>query len=144
MIKLHHVNIVSHDVPGLDHFYRAALGLARMPDLPLIEIEGYSDTTSEGIHNPAVFLSAGDPENLQLHLCAPDQYLGVRYGQVANPISRGHVAYRCDDIEVAKRRLEAAGIPYSDWGVWAIKGWHQIFFFDPVGTVVEIHQVMSA
>jgi glyoxylase I family protein len=143
MIKLHHVNIVSHDVAGLDEFYRTALGLERIPDLPLIEIPGYSDTSSGEIRNPAVFLSAGDPAELQLHLCAPDQYLGARYGHIVSPINRGHIAYRCDDIEAVKLRLEAANIPYSDWGIWAVKGWHQIFFYDPVGTVVEVHQVME-
>jgi catechol 2,3-dioxygenase-like lactoylglutathione lyase family enzyme len=143
MIKLHHINIVSHDVPGLDHFYRTALGLERIPDLPLKEIRGYSDGSATAAPSPAIFLSAGDPEELQMHLCAPDQYLGARYGHIVNPISRGHIAYRCDDIDAIKRRLEAADIPYSDWGTWAVKGWHQIFFFDPVGTVVEVHQVIS-
>jgi len=39
-----------------------------------------------------------------------------------------------------KARLEARGIPYSDFGKWAIRGWHQIFFYDPEGNVVEVHQ----
>jgi catechol 2,3-dioxygenase-like lactoylglutathione lyase family enzyme len=143
MMRLHHVNIVSPDVRGLDEFYRTALGLDRIPDLPLIPIQGYSDTSSGAVRNPATFLSAGDPDELQLHLCAPDQNMGFRYGHVVNPVSRGHIAYRCDDIEAVKARLETAGIPYSDWGVWAVKGWYQIFLFDPAGTVIEVHQVLE-
>ena len=26
---------------------------------------------------------------------------------------------------------------------WAMKGWHQIFFHDPEGNVIEVHQIMS-
>jgi len=144
VIKLHHVNIVSHDVVGLDHFYRTALGLERMAALPVKDLLGYNDGTAGAAKQPALFVAAGpDPDDLQMHLCAPDPYLGERYGHSVNPVARGHIAYRCDDIEAAKRRLEAAGIPYSDYGQWAIPGWHQIFFYDPVGTVVEIHQVVS-
>jgi len=33
------------------------------------------------------------------------------------------------------------GIPYSDYGDWAMEGWRQIFFYDPAGAVVEVHQV---
>ena len=34
-------------------------------------------------------------------------------------------------------------IPFSDYGTWAMKGWHQIFFQDPEGNVIEVHQIMS-
>ena len=143
MIKLHHINIVSPDVRGLDAFYQTAVGLERMAPLPIKPIQGYNDGSPSAPKTPALFLAAGDdPEQLQLHLCAPDQYLGVRYGHTFNPVSTGHIAYRCDDIAAAKRRLDDAGIPYSDYGEWAVKDWHQIFFLDPVGNVVEIHQVM--
>ena len=40
-----------------------------------------------------------------------------------------------------KAHLEAKGIPYSDWGERAVNGWHQIFFYDPDGNVIEVHQV---
>ncbi|NCV30350.1 MAG: hypothetical protein EBW60_09670 [Rhodobacteraceae bacterium] len=39
--------------------------------------------------------------------------------------------------------LEKCGVPYSDWGSDAVKGWHQVFFYDPVGNVIEVHQVLS-
>lgn len=144
MIRLHHVNIVSHNLPGLDYFYNSVLGLERMEDLPLIHIKGYSDSSSGVVKNPATFLAAGDnPDELQLHLCAPDPNLGFRYGHMANPVEKGHIAYRCDDIVAMKERLDQQGVPYSDWGIWSVKGWHQIFLFDPAGTVIEVHQVVD-
>ena len=141
-MRLHHVNIVSPDMPALDHFYQKVLGLEQMEDLPLIAIPGFSDTSSGKVKNPASFLNAGDPAELQIHLCKNDSYLGARYGHAVNPVAQGHVAFRCDDIEAVKRRLDQHGVPYADYGVWAVKGWYQIFVFDPVGTVIEVHQVL--
>src|SRR5919199_1295562 len=52
----------------------------------------------------------------------------------------GSVAFLTDDIEAFKKRLEEKGVPYSDYGTWAMNGWHQIFFYDPEGNVIEVHQ----
>ena len=38
------------------------------------------------------------------------------------------------------QRLEEKGVPYSDYGNWAMNGWYQIFFYDPDGNCIEIHQ----
>jgi glyoxylase I family protein len=141
-VKLHHVNIVTDDMPALDHFYQNVLGIPKMPSPPLIAIDGYSEISGGAVSNPASFLDAGDPNQLQIHLCRRDVNLGARYGHPVNPVLHGHVAFRCDDIEEVKNRLESHGVQYSDYGEWAVKGWYQIFFYDPVGTVVEVHQVL--
>ena len=39
-----------------------------------------------------------------------------------------------------EKRLDDKGIKYSDFGDWAMTGWKQIFFYDPDGNVVEVHQ----
>ena len=65
---------------------------------------------------------------------------GFRTGQVVNPVERGHIAFRTDDIAAFKKRLDEKGIRYSDYGGWAMSGWHQIFFYDPDGNVIEVHQ----
>ena len=57
-----------------------------------------------------------------------------------NPLERGHICFRTDDIEGLKRRLEEQGIPYADYGKWAMAGWYQIFFHDPDGNIIEVHQ----
>lgn len=61
-----------------------------------------------------------------------------------NPLERGHIAFRTDDIEAIKARLTERGVPSADFGAWAIEGWHQIFFHDPEGNIVEVHQVGAA
>ncbi len=55
-------------------------------------------------------------------------------GQVVNPVVTGHIAFRTDDIEAVKQRLRESDVPFSDYGVWAVAGWHQIFFTIPRAT----------
>jgi catechol 2,3-dioxygenase-like lactoylglutathione lyase family enzyme len=66
--------------------------------------------------------------------------IGFRTGKVVNPVQRGHIAFRADDLDAFRKRLDAKGIKYSDFGDWAMTGWKQIFFYDPDGNVVEVHQ----
>lgn len=135
MIKLHHVNVVTQDLPGLVEFYQRALGLS--------ELTSFNSGRNMATYNKAVVaLDAGDPELLHLHLAEVDHTLGFRTKMAVNPVSHGHYAFRTDDIEKVKRRLDEQEIPYSDYGTWAVNGWYQIFFYDPTGTVVEVHQVI--
>ena len=133
-IKLHHVNLCSKDIPSMDEFYRTVLDLQPEPSL------GAARVTEEGYAGKVAFLSDGD---VQVHLAERDLGVGFRTGQAINPLDRGHIAFRTDDIAAVKRRLEEKGIPYSDYGTWAMSGWHQIFFYDPDGNVVEVHQVIE-
>jgi catechol 2,3-dioxygenase-like lactoylglutathione lyase family enzyme len=84
-----------------------------------------------------------DDGHMHLHVARKDVQAGFRTGQIVNPVSHGHVAYRCDDIEAFKRHLDAQGVAYSDWGQSAVKGWHQVYFYDPDGNVIEVHQVVG-
>lgn len=130
-LKLHHINFASKDVDALDAFYREVLDMAPKPDMTK------SRVTSEGYAGKVAFVTDG---NLQMHLAERDLGIGFRTGQAVNPADRGHIAFRTDDIAAFKKRLEEKGIAYSDYGAWAMKGWHQIFFYDPDGNVVEVHQ----
>ena len=51
------------------------------------------------------------------------------------------IAYRTDDLDAFKAHLMENGIPFSDWGETAVVGWQQIFFYDPDGNIIEVHQV---
>ncbi len=135
MLKLHHVNICSSNLPELADFYKRALGLQ---ELTTFNAGRDMTTFNKGV----VALDAGDAENLHLHLAEADHTIGFRSNQVVNPVTKGHYAFRTDDIEQVKRRLDEQQIPYSDYGPWAVRGWYQIFFYDPTGTVVEVHQVL--
>jgi catechol 2,3-dioxygenase-like lactoylglutathione lyase family enzyme len=130
-LKLHHINLATENVGRMEAFYRDVLGLAvPQGDIPVLE-------KHQGYGGDVGFVWDGQ---IQFHLAQKDILAGFNAGQMVNPVSHGHIAYRCDDIEAAKAELTQKGVLYSDWGEQAVTGWHQIFFYDPDGNVVEIHQ----
>ena len=133
-LKLHHVNFCSTNVEAMDDFYRGVLDLDREATL------GQGRVTSQGYPGKVAFITDGA---MQIHLAEKDLGVNFRTKQAINPVERGHIAFRTDDIAAFKQRLEEMGIPYSDFGTWAMNGWHQIFFYDPDGNVIEVHQVME-
>jgi len=133
-IKLHHVNLCSTNVPAMDEFYRGVLGMETEPGL------SENRTPGGGYPGKVSFLTEG---GTQFHLAEKDLGVTFRTGQAINPVERGHIAFRTDDIAAFKRRLDEKGIAYSDYGAWAMKGWEQIFFYDTDGNIVEVHQVKA-
>ena len=116
----------------MDAFYRDVLMLGDVDpqELPPINKE-------EGLVGNVSFVTDGD---IQMHLAPNDVLDSFRSGQVVNPLERGHIAYRTDDIVAFRAHLDSLGVSYSDWGSDAVKGWHQVFFYDPEVNVIEDHQ----
>ena len=131
-LTLHHVNLSTTNVPQMDTFYRDVLGMDMKPGRNAVRVK------NEGYAGDVSFVTDG---NMEIHLAEKDLGITFRTKQAVNPLDRGHIAFRTDDIAGFKRRLEEKGIPYSDFGGWAMSGWHQIFFYDPDGNVIEVHQV---
>ncbi|OXS99169.1 glyoxalase [Notoacmeibacter marinus] len=130
---LHHINVVSHNVEELQDFYGDVLGLQRQTEDIPVRSDGYSA--------PVAFLSDGA---VQMHLAGRDLDLGFRSGNAINPVERGHIAFRTDDLVAFRKLLEDKGISYSDYGGVATDSWHQIFFHDPVGNVIEVHEISDS
>ena len=83
-----------------------------------------------------VVLGAG---NMQMHIATRDLNIAFRNGEVINPVERGHIAFRTDDIEAYKRHLDEHGVHYSDYGTVFAAEWHQLFFLDPeVSACVDV------
>jgi len=129
-LKFHHMNLCTENVERSSKFYREIFDLAPIQEYVRVN-------TADGYGGNVDFVTDGAVE---FHLARRDLDLGFRMKHIINPLDRGHFCFRTDDIEAFKRRLEARGIPYSDYGTWAMKGWYQIFFHDPDGNVVEVHQ----
>ncbi len=131
-LTLHHVNLSTENVTRMDAFYRKVLGLeAETTGLPKLE-------KNKGYAGDVAFVTDGA---IQMHLAEKDPLAGIRAGQSINPVSHGHIAYRTDDLAAFKAHLDAEGVPYAEWGNQAVEGWDQIFFYDPDGNVIEVHQV---
>ena len=127
----HHLNFNTRDVAGVAAFYRELLGLTPI-ELPR-DLEAYGPQIA----------TLQDARGYQYHFAPPDPTFAERNGLPVNPLATGHLAFRVDDIAAVRARLDAAGIPYSDMGEWAIKGWHQLFCADPDGRVIEFHQLID-
>ena len=134
-LKLHHVNLCTTNVPAMDAFYRDVLDLADEQTLTR------NLKTTGGYAGRVAIVTDGAT---QMHLAEKDLGVGFRTGHAVNPMERGHIAFRTDDIAAFKERLKAKGIPFSDYGAWAMNGWEQIFFYDPDGNIIEVHQVTGA
>ena len=95
-IKLHHLNLCSKDVPGMEEFYRSVLDLDPEPSL-----NGARDTT-QGYAAPVAFVTDGQT---QVHLATRDLGVGFRTKHIVNPLERGHIAFRTDDIAAFTIRI---------------------------------------
>ena len=78
-----------------------------------------------------------------MHLAEKDLGVAAKNKQFLNPVENGHIAFRTDNIEYVKKILKKNNINYADYGYTFSKEWYQIFFQDPEGNVVEIHQEIS-
>lgn len=134
-VWLHHINHVSENVERLRRFYADVMGMGTQEgDLPLRE-------ASRDYTGDVAFMR--DRSAIQFHLAQKDLGLAYRANKTVNPVEKGHIAFRTDDIEAFKKHLEANGVPYSDYKGVATGSWHQIFFHDPEGNIVEVHQVLD-
>ena len=128
----HHLNLASErdGVARTAGFYRDLLGLTP------VELPRDADAYSAGIE------TLEDSSGYQYHFVPAEPDFSQRQSLPVNPLV-GHLAFRVDDIAAVRARLDSAGVPYSDMGVWAIAGWHQLFCADPDGRVIEFHQLVD-
>ena len=135
-LEFHHINYVAEDVDRLHRFYTETLGL---DDIPIENFPRPEETEDRGYSGKIRFATEG---SMQMHLAQKDLNVAFKNGETINPVERGHIAFRTDDIAELKRILDANGIPYSDYGTSFAKEWHQVFFHDPEGNVIEVHQAV--
>ncbi len=136
-LEFHHINFVSEDVDRLHDFYTQVLGL---DDVPIQSFPRPDATSSSGYDGKIRFATDG---KMQMHLATKDLTVAFKNGEVINPIERGHIAFRTDDIAAFMTLLDSKDIPYSNYGTAFAKDWHQVFFHDPEGNVIEVHQLVG-
>ena len=135
-LGFHHINFVSDDVDALHQFYTEVLGL---DDIPIASFPRPKATIKSGYSGKIRFATDGF---MQMHLAEKDLTVATKNGKEINPVERGHIAFRTDDIIGFMDSLDEKGIIYSDYGTTFAKEWHQIFFYDPEGNIIEVHQAV--
>lgn len=136
-LEFHHINYVSEDVDRLHDFYTEVLGL---DDIPIQMFPRSEVTDKRGYNGKIRFATDGQ---MQMHLAEKNLEVAFKNGEVINPVERGHIAFRTDDIEAFKAMLDSKSTQYSDYGTAFAKEWHQVFFHDPEGNVIEVHQAVA-
>lgn len=132
-MTLHHYNFSTNNVEEMTSFYKNVLGLKESTEMVGEEVSG------RGYDTYTRFLLAGG--DYQIHIATRDLFNGFKTKHYVNPLLTGHLAFRTDDIKEFKARLDKHNVPYSDFGEWSIKGWYQIFLYDPDGNCLEVQQV---
>ncbi len=137
-LEFHHINYVADDVDRMHDFYTNVLGL---DDIPQQNFPRTVANTETGYDGKIRFATEG---SMQMHLAERAFDVAFKNGRVINPVERGHIAFRTDDLEAFLKILDENSIPYSDYGTTFAKEWHQVFFHDPEGNVIEVHQQIPA
>jgi catechol 2,3-dioxygenase-like lactoylglutathione lyase family enzyme len=133
VLELHHhgIRIGKEDgeVEKARSFYSDVLGLETDAGRPTIP----------GI--PGFWMYVGEGENTsQIHLMGAVGMSPVARSEKEDP-THPHVALAVEDIQEAKRDLEARGIWY--WQIEGLvgQGSDQIFVRDPFDNIIELHQI---
>lgn len=134
-LTLHHINVSGRSVPELDRFYADVLCQGDVP-----EMNALPTLDDDALRVPVAFRSDGQT---QFHLAEQDLGLALRHNKAINPLERGHIAFRTDDIQAFIAHLKTQDVDYVDFGTTFTEHWHQIFFLDPAGTIIEVHQVLD-
>lgn len=137
-IEFHHINFVSRNVDELNDFYANVLQMDSVPEANFPRTEA---TDEAGFAGKIRFLTEG---SMEMHLAEQNFDVAAKNQRHINPVERGHIAFRTDDIDAFKNLLDQQGIAYADYGTAFAKQWYQIFFYDPVGNIIEVHQVLES
>ena len=136
-LEFHHINFVSENIEELDMFYQ---DIMQMESISPKKFPRTTATKKAGYDGKIKFVTEG---SMQMHLAERDLAVAKKHNQEINPVEKGHIAFRTDDIEEFKALLKEKNIQFSDYGTAFAKKWYQIFFHDPVGNVIEVHQLIG-
>ena len=136
-LEFHHINFVSKNIDDMNNFYKKILS---MDSIPIENFPRTEETADSGYSGKINFVTEG---KIEMHLAERDLNVAFKNNQSINPVDNGHIAFRTDDIKTFIERLKKEKIPYSDYGTTFAKEWHQVFFQDPEGNIVEVHQKIS-
>ena len=136
-LEFHHINFVSENIEDLNMFYQ---NIMRMKTIHPEKFLRTAATDNAGYDGKIKFVTEG---TMQMHLAETDLAVANKHNQEINPVEKGHIAFRTDNIEEFKVLLKEKNIQFSDYGTTFATEWYQIFFRDPVGNIIEVHQLLK-
>jgi len=140
---IHHVNLPATDVRASAKFYAEIIGLTEEAwTFPPAAQTGHvsADPARLTLFPPTMAARGADPG---LHIIRPEPEFARRNGLDHNPSIGGHVAIQVRDLDAVIARLKAAGIPYSETGIYAIPNMRHIYVYDPAMNLLEINAMVG-
>ena len=128
ILEVHHtaLNMPAAKVDAMGLFYHDVMGMDT--DASRWEIKGA----------PGFFMDTKDDR--QLHLLGRDGVSQWAQGPEQDPAER-HVAFAVRDIAIAESELKRLGVVYFSLNNAGAPDLRQLFFKDPAGNLLEIHQI---
>ena len=141
--SIHHVNLPAIDVRQTARFYAEILGFAEGSWVfpPPEQVGHISSDPAKLTLFPTATQSQG--ENSGLHLIQPEAEFARKNSLDHNPSIGGHVAFQVSDLDAVIKRLDAAHIPYSLTGTFAIPGMRHLYVYDPGMNLIEINEMIK-
>ena len=103
----HHVNVVSREVEEMHEFYRDVVMMDSVDPSAIVQrtvakADGAGGTDGAGYAADIAFTTDG---GMQMHIATRDLDIHFNNDEVINPVERGHIAFRTDDIEAYLLRI---------------------------------------
>ena len=104
-LEFHHINLVSKDVSTLHKFYTKIL---QLENIPMENFPRPQETENAGYSGEIKFATDG---SMQMHLAEKDLNVSAKHQMHINPVEKGHIAFRTDDLEAFLKILKEHNIP---------------------------------
>ena len=105
-LEFHHINFVSEDVGKLHEFYTKIL---QLENIPMENFPRPQETEKTGYSGEIKFATEG---SMQMHLAERDLNVSAKHKMHVNPVEKGHIAFRTDDLEAFLEILKENKIQY--------------------------------
>ncbi len=99
-LEFHHINFVSKDVDSMNKFYTNIL---EMDSIPIENFPRTEETKDSGYSGKINFVTE---KKIEIHLAERDLNVAFKNNHTINPIDKGHIAFRTDNIELFISKLK--------------------------------------
>ena len=99
-LEFHHINFVSKNVDSMNDFYKNIL---EMDSIPTEHFPRTEETFDSGYSGKINFVTEG---KIEMHLAERDINVAFKNNHTINPVDKGHIAFRTDDIKSFIEKLK--------------------------------------
>ena len=134
---LHHMNLESLNVRETVNFLCEVIGMKEGRWVAPVNMGNFSISPDQ----LSVFPVSND--NRGLHIIKPDDAFGHRNNFPHNPSIAGHPAFTVSKLSSVMDQLNTKNVLFSDAKVYAMPGFHQIYFYDSNANMLEVNQAVK-